>query len=80
MLNSETFAFAEEFARVIRNSSKPFGGIQVVTCGDFFQLPPVSRGGASGFAFEAASWDVVFGPQHTIELKQVRIAAFYCTP
>ena len=71
MLNSATFAFAEEFARGIRNSVKPFGGIQVVTCGDFFQLPPVARDGAVSFAFEAGAWGVVFGPQHTIELKQV---------
>jgi len=71
MLNSATFAFAEEFARGIRNSVKPFGGIQVVTCGDFFQLPPVARDGAVSFAFEAEAWNVVFGPQHTIELKQV---------
>ncbi len=72
MLNSATFAFAEDFARVIRNSSKPFGGMQVVTCGDFFQLPPVARDSAVSFAFEADAWDVVFGPQNTIELKQVR--------
>ncbi len=71
MVNAATFAFAEEFARIMRNSSKPFGGIQVVTCGDFFQLPPVARDGAVSFAFEADSWNVVFGPSSTVELMQV---------
>jgi ATP-dependent DNA helicase PIF1 len=71
MLNAATFAFAEEFARVMRNSTKPFGGIQVIACGDFFQLPPVARDGAVSFAFEADSWNKVFGPHNTIELKQV---------
>ena len=71
MLNSATFAFAEEFARFMRNSVKPFGGIQVVTCGDFFQLPPVARDGAVSFAFEASAWNAVFGPQNTVELTQV---------
>ena len=81
MLNSATFAFAEEFARVMRNSAKPFGGMQVVTCGDFFQLPPVARDGAVSFAFEADTWNTVFGPQNTIELKQVhfcRAFAWFC--
>jgi ATP-dependent DNA helicase PIF1 len=30
--------------------------MQVVLVGDFFQLPPVSRGGSSEFAFEHPSW------------------------
>jgi len=77
MLNSATFAFAEEFARVMRNSAKPFGGMQVVTCGDFFQLPPVARDGAVSFAFEADAWNTVFGPQNTIELKQVRLCSAF---
>lgn len=28
-----------------RNHEKPFGGIQIILCGDLFQLPPVSREG-----------------------------------
>lgn len=45
--------------RKARNSSSPFGGIQVVLCGDFFQLPPVVRdhqGMAAPFAYRAKVW------------------------
>ena len=38
----------------------PFGGIQLVLCGDFFQLPPVIKKGSEPssvkFMFEAAAW------------------------
>ena len=48
----------------IRSSQKPWGGLQLILCGDFFQLPPVQRGtGISGelgtgerFAFESPVW------------------------
>jgi len=44
-------------ARSVKNNDKPFGGIQLIMCGDFFQLPPVSKGEVDRrFAFETSAW------------------------
>jgi len=42
----------------IRKSKEPFGGVQVVLCGDFFQLPPIERIGErqARFISDAESW------------------------
>ena len=43
-----------------RNHEKPFGGIQIILCGDLFQLPPVMSGQDSNsnkkFAFASKAW------------------------
>lgn len=39
-----------------RVSPEPFGGIQILLVGDFFQLPPVSRDAYVEYAFEHPSW------------------------
>lgn len=41
-----------------RNGNEPFGGMQVVVCGDFFQLPPITRPGEpeSLFAYSSKAW------------------------
>lgn len=46
----------ESVARKIRGNKLPFGGIQLILCGDFLQLPPVSKDRQMKFAFEAESW------------------------
>lgn len=57
MLHPQTFRAADLVCRKVRRDRSPFGGLQVVLCGDFFQLPPVSRDGDPGFAFGTESWD-----------------------
>ena len=57
MLDGELFDLFELIARRVRGNEKPFGGLQLVLVGDFFQLPPVSKGGMMvKLAFEAEAW------------------------
>ncbi len=43
MLTRDTLSMIDTVCREIKQNSKPFGGIQVILAGDFFQLPPVVR-------------------------------------
>lgn len=59
MLHDYRFDILDEVARVVRKKDEPFGGIQVIICGDFFQLPPVNRAGDGrdgGFAIMSDAW------------------------
>lgn len=42
--------------KIIRENDAPMGGLQVVLCGDFFQLPPVMQGGNGKFITESKAW------------------------
>jgi ATP-dependent DNA helicase PIF1 len=66
MLAGEFFDKVEYVARKIREDERPFGGIQVVLCGDFLQLPPVM---AKHLCFECECWPRVV--QKSVELTQV---------
>jgi ATP-dependent DNA helicase PIF1 len=50
--------------------------LQVIFCGDFFQLPPVTKGVGTGystdrFAFDAVCWEELFTPANIVTLSQV---------
>ena len=68
MMSPTILELLNSIGKILRNNSKPFGGIQVVFAGDFFQLPPI--GGASKdtpkYAFESPIWDEVI--HSTVEL------------
>ena len=58
MLDGKTLNLIDTVCRAVKRSSEPFGGIQVVLVGDFFQLPPVRREEEEPykFAFESEAW------------------------
>ena len=48
------------FIRTPNGGQGAFGGLQVVLCGDFMQLPPVQ---ATNLAFQAEVWQQLLGSQ-----------------
>jgi len=56
MLSASTFEMADSICREVRRVDAPFGGLSVILVGDFFQLPPISRGRDVKFAYESPVW------------------------
>ena len=57
MLDSRAFEYVSEVLKRIRKLDKPFGGIQVIVIGDFYQLPPVkTSGNEKDFCFKSKTW------------------------
>ncbi|KKR79402.1 MAG: AAA ATPase [Candidatus Nomurabacteria bacterium GW2011_GWA2_40_9] len=69
MLGPETFSMVEAVCRAIRQNNDAFGGLQVILVGDFFQLPPIVKGGINPsaqttmletpkarFAYDSPAW------------------------
>ncbi len=74
MMSKKIFNVLEMVARIVRNNPAPFGGLQVIFCGDFYQLPPVPNANepeTGEFCFESENWWTVFRPENHIELKTI---------
>ncbi len=58
MLDARTLDLIDAVCKAVKEPFLPFGGLQVIFVGDFFQLPPVSRNGepVSEFAFTSYAW------------------------
>ena len=71
MLSKRLFDILNVIGQRLRNSPLPFGGIQLVFMGDFYQLPPVGAEGDGQFCFESDQWDNVFMKDNHIALTQL---------
>lgn len=58
MLHDYRLDMVDEVCRGVRKNDKPFGGIQLIMSGDFFQLPPVNRNDsrAGSFVVNSQVW------------------------
>ena len=71
MLSRDLFEKLDHIARCLRKGRQhlPFGGIQLILCGDFFQLQPVSQTSDKSCCFESPLWEKTI--KEHIELKTV---------
>jgi ATP-dependent DNA helicase PIF1 len=56
MISASVLNLLDQVFQAVRQNDLPFGGIQMVLIGDFFQLPPVSQDGNVDFCFVSDAW------------------------
>ena len=76
MMSARIFDLLNTIGKRVRQSNRPFGGMQVVLVGDFFQLPPVSKKdevmeGDDKFCFESSNWFETFPMDSHIVLNTI---------
>lgn len=70
MMSAELFDLLNKIGRRLRRVQKPFGNIQLIFSGDFFQLAPIGtpeRPDSQKFCFESEDWDATFDSQVLLE-------------
>jgi ATP-dependent DNA helicase PIF1 len=71
MMSEKIFNLLNEIGKQTRKSILPFGGIQLIFTGDFYQLPPVPTAGepeTERFCFESNLWFSIFPIDNHIQL------------
>jgi ATP-dependent DNA helicase PIF1 len=74
MLSALLFQKLNCIGQILRKNTRPFGGIQIIFSGDFYQLPPIGNKdelATRQFCFQCEEWNRVFKPQHQIPLLKI---------
>jgi ATP-dependent DNA helicase PIF1 len=69
MMSLKIFELLDIIGKTTRRNKLPFGGIQLIFSGDFYQLPPV--GDNSLFCFESKLWNITFKKENCIQLTKI---------
>ena len=60
MLHHFRLDIVDKVCKMFKENSEPFGGMQVILVGDFFQLPPISRGAERAhFVHKSNVWNAM---------------------
>jgi len=74
MMSKKLFQMLDAIGKAVRKSTKPFGGIQLIFSGDFYQLPPVGNKDepeTMQFCFESELWFNTFLLEDHIQLQKI---------
>jgi ATP-dependent DNA helicase PIF1 len=75
MMSAKIFEIINDVAKIARkNYHSPFGGLQVIFIGDFFQLPPVGDADdidSTKYCFDSSLWFQTFPRENHVILTQI---------
>jgi len=74
MMSQKLFEMLDAIGKAVRKNSRPFGGIQVIFSGDFYQLPPVGNKDepeTTKFCFESPYWFETFKMENHVPLCKI---------
>lgn len=74
MLSAKLFETLNAIGKAVRRNTRPFGGIQLIFSGDFFQLPPIGDSNdpdSQQFCFESEEWNKIFPSNCQIQLVRI---------
>ena len=74
MMSLKLFETLDAIGKSVRKDRRPFGGLQLIFSGDFYQLPPVGDKDdpdTSKFCFESEFWFTTFARQNHIQLQKI---------
>ena len=84
MMSQKIFELLDAIGKRIRHNNLPFGGIQLIFSGDFYQLPPIPNNNSlnmindvisidlsANFCFESPLWFETFSAENHIQFKTI---------
>lgn len=74
MMSKKILEMLDKIGKTVRKCQKPFGGIQLIFSGDFYQLPPVGskdEPDTMSFCFESPLWNEIFKKEDHIKLIKI---------
>ena len=74
MMSQKLFEMLDAIGKAVRKNQKPFGGIQIIFSGDFYQLPPVGNKDepeTTKFCFESELWFQAFKLENHVSLCKI---------
>lgn len=78
MMSPELFEKIDALAKILRESTRPFGAMQLILCGDFFQLPPIIKDSEvsmaykkKSYCFETESWSDSIPDENVVVLRTI---------
>lgn len=74
MMSEKIFEMLDAIGKATRQNNRPFGGIQVIFLGDFYQLPPVGNRDEPEtihYCFESPIWGDTFEKENVVKLTKI---------